>query len=104
MQKSTKNSGAVIFQTSNIDSKIFVREQKGFFQRIRRSLGWILTILFMIIPFIQYQGEQAILFDLEVQKLNIFSMVLYPQDLFIFVLLLMFSAFALFFVSNKGWQ
>ena len=101
MQKSTKNSGAVIFQTSNIDSKIFVREQKGFFQRIRRSLGWILTILFMVIPFIQYQGEQAILFDLEVQKLNIFSMVLYPQDLFIFVLLLMFSAFALFFVSNK---
>ncbi len=55
----------------------------------------------MVIPFIQYQGEQAILFDLEVQKLNLFSLVLYPQDLFIFVLLLMFAAFALFYVSNK---
>ncbi|WNC71360.1 cytochrome c oxidase accessory protein CcoG [Thalassotalea psychrophila] len=101
MQKIAPNSSSVIFQTSNIDNKVYVKEQKGFYQLIRRTLGWLLTVLFIALPFIQYKGQQAILFDLEVQSLNLFSMVLYPQDMFIFVLILLFSAFALFFVSNK---
>ncbi len=95
----------VIFQTKNIDSRvdghIYVKEQKGYFQAIRRKLGWILSLLFIAIPFMQYQGEQAILFDVGTQKINFFALAFYPQDLMILALLLLFSAFGLFYLSSK---
>lgn len=94
-------SNNVIFQTKSIDSKIYVKEQKGFYQRIRRVLGWALILLFIITPFVQYNNEQAILFNVAAQKLNLFSVVLYPQDLMFFALLFLFSAFTLFYISTK---
>jgi len=91
----------VIFQTPNIDRKIYVKEQTGQFQKIRRLLAWTLMILFIGLPFIQYNGDQAILFDVAAQTLTLFNITLYPQDMMIFVFVFIFSAFLLFYVSTK---
>ena len=48
---------------------IYIREQKGFFQRIRRNLGWLLMLTFIAIPWIQYKGQQAVLLDVATQIL-----------------------------------
>ncbi|NMP15415.1 cytochrome c oxidase accessory protein CcoG [Thalassotalea sp. Y01] len=91
----------VIFQTANIDDKIYIKEQTGKFQKIRRYLASILTIIFIGLPFVPYQGQQAILFDVGAQKLHLFAWILYPHDLLIFVYLFIIAAFALFYIANR---
>ncbi|WP_257325897.1 cytochrome c oxidase accessory protein CcoG [Pseudoalteromonas rhizosphaerae] len=82
------------------EGPIYIREQKGFFQRIRRNLGWLLMLTFILIPWIPYKGQQAVLLDVASQKFAIFGLTLLPQDFMILALLFMLSAFALFFVTN----
>ncbi|NNG44891.1 cytochrome c oxidase accessory protein CcoG [Pseudoalteromonas sp. NEC-BIFX-2020_002] len=82
------------------EGPIYIREQKGFFQRIRRHLGWLLMLTFIAIPWIPYNGQQAVLFDVATQKFTIFGLTLLPQDFMILALLFMVAAFALFFVTN----
>ncbi len=101
MSQVAKQGRQIIFQTRDIDGNRYIREQKGFYQRIRRGLGWLLTWLFLALPLVQYQGQQAILFDLAQQRFNLFAWSFYPQDLMLFVFIFLFSAFALFYVATK---
>ncbi|ATC93039.1 cytochrome c oxidase accessory protein CcoG [Pseudoalteromonas tunicata] len=82
------------------DQSIYVREQKGRFQQYRRVLNWLLMLGFILIPFIPYQGQQAILFDVANQQFKIFALTLWPQDFMLVAGLFMAGAFALFFVTN----
>lgn len=90
----------MIIKPYNTPGPIYIREQKGFFQQIRRNLGWLLMLMFIAIPWIQYKGEQAVLLDVATQKFTIFGLTLLPQDFMILALLFMVGAFALFFVTN----
>ncbi|WP_404340383.1 cytochrome c oxidase accessory protein CcoG [Pseudoalteromonas mariniglutinosa] len=79
---------------------IYIREQTGFFQRIRRNVGWLLMLSFIAIPWIQYNDQQAVLLDVATQQFTIFGLTLLPQDFMILAMLFMVAAFALFFVTN----
>lgn len=81
-------------------SRIYVRSVKGIFENLRRVFGFIFLGGFAAAPWIQYQGQQAILFDLAEQRFNIFAMTLWPQDLTIVAYIFIVSAFALFFVTT----
>jgi len=91
---------SVIFQTSQLDGKIYIREQKGYFQRIRRYLSWVLVSGFILLPWVQYHGQQAILFNIAEQKLTLFGITLFPQDMFIFSLIFILAAFLLFYITR----
>ena len=88
-------------QTNNTDGKLYVKETKGFFQRIRRYMSVVLMGIFIFLPFIKFNGAQAILFDVSAQTIRIFSMTLYPQDMMIFVFIFILAAYLLFYVSVK---
>lgn len=90
----------LIFKTSLADDKIYIREQSGVYQRIRRYMGFALMALFVLVPFIQFNGQQAIFFDVAQQKFHFFFITLFPQDLMIFCLIFMVAAFALFYVTK----
>ncbi|RUO72378.1 cytochrome c oxidase accessory protein CcoG [Pseudidiomarina sediminum] len=90
----------IIFKTGNSVGKIYIKEEKGRYQQRRRWLNVVLFILFLGFPMLQYQGEQAILFDVSGQTLRLFSLTLFPQDLLVFALLFIFAAFVLFFVTT----
>jgi cytochrome c oxidase accessory protein FixG len=81
-------------------SRIYVRAVEGTIENIRRFTGLIFLSLFAAIPWLQYNGNQAILFDIGEQRFNIFAMTLWPQDLTILAYILIVSAFALFFVTT----
>lgn len=81
-------------------SRIYVRAVEGTLENFRRFFGLIFLGLFAVIPWIQYNGNQAILFDIGEQRFNIFAMTLWPQDLTILAYILIVSAFALFFVTT----
>lgn len=79
--------------------KIHIKEQKGFFQRLRTGINSLLIIAFFVIPFIQYQGKQAILMDLESQQFIFFSTTLWPQDFTLMAWVFIIAAFLLFLVT-----
>jgi len=91
---------SLIFKTVNTDNKIYIREQNGRFQYLRRSISCVLIFIFILLPFIDYNGTQAILFDLQLQQIRLFSFTLFPKDLFIVSLIFMLAAFALFYVTK----
>ena len=90
----------IIFSTKDSSGKIYIREQKGYFQRIRRSINTVLMLLFVCLPWLNFQGQQAIQLDAAQQRLYIFGRVLLPQDFLIFALLFTLAAFALFYLTK----
>ncbi|NTS76827.1 cytochrome c oxidase accessory protein CcoG [Catenovulum sp. SM1970] len=81
-------------------SRIYVRAVEGIYQKLRQRIGFIFMALFMVMPWLQYNDRQALLFDIEQQQFHIFSMTLWPQDLTILVFIFIIAAFALFVVTT----
>lgn len=81
-------------------SHIYVRKVQGALENFRRIFGFIFLGAFALAPWISYEGQQAILFDLAEQRFNIFALTLWPQDLTILAYILIVAAFALFFVTT----
>ncbi|WP_076410363.1 cytochrome c oxidase accessory protein CcoG [Shewanella sp. UCD-KL12] len=81
-------------------NKIYSRAQKGYFQRLRTGLNSLLVILFFALPLIQYQGRQAVLFDLEEQNFFFFGTTLWPQDFTLLAWIFITAAFLLFFITT----
>ncbi|EGU55696.1 FixG-like protein [Vibrio nigripulchritudo ATCC 27043] len=84
----------------NPSNRIYVRESKGTYQKLRRYGGWFLLLIFGLTPWIPYGDRQAILLDLGNQQFNFFGTTLYPQDLTLLALLFMIAAFGLFFLTT----
>jgi cytochrome c oxidase accessory protein FixG len=87
-------------EPKRVGNKIYVRAVEGFFSTIRQRMNWILMLGFFMLPWLQYNGRQAILFDLAEQKFQIFGLIIWPQDLVLLAVLLMISAYALFLVTT----
>ncbi|RUO48051.1 cytochrome c oxidase accessory protein CcoG [Pseudidiomarina donghaiensis] len=81
-------------------NRIYVRDVKGTLEWFRRSFGFILLALFALLPWLQWNGEQAILLDIAEQRFRIFGLTLWPQDFTILAWIFIVSAFALFFVTT----
>ena len=76
--------------------KIYPRSVSGLFARWRLILVIATQLLFYGLPWVSWNGRQAILFDLVQRKFYIFGLVLWPQDIIYLTLLLILSALALF--------
>ena len=79
-----------------IRQKIYARSVSGTFARWRVYFVFLTQILFYGLPWINWNGRQAVLFDLIQRKFYIFGLVLWPQDVIYLTLLLILSALALF--------
>jgi cytochrome c oxidase accessory protein FixG len=80
--------------------KIYPREVHGIFARLKASSVLFLLGIYYIFPWLQWEGRQAVLFDLPARKFYIFGLVFWPQDFFYLSLLLMLASFSLFFFTT----
>jgi len=80
--------------------QIYVRKVKGVFQRLRQKMNFFFLALFATLPWLQYNGHQAILFDVADQRFTLWGLTLWPQDLTLLAWLFILSAFLLFFVTT----
>ena len=90
----------LIIKPYKSNGTIQVREQKGTYQETRRVLSWLLILIFISIPFLQYNGQQAVLLNIENQQFRFFAVTFWPQDFILLASVLMVGAFALFFVTS----
>jgi cytochrome c oxidase accessory protein FixG len=79
--------------------KIYTRKIEGFFQRVRLYTGWPLLIGYFGLPWLEWGGRQAILFDLPARKFHILGMTFWPQDFSMLAFLLIIAAYSLFAVT-----
>ena len=86
--------------------KLYVRSVTGLFANWRWALVWITQILFYGLPWLSWNDRQAVLFHLTERKFYIFGWVFWPQDVFFLAILLIISAYALFFftaIAGRLW-
>ena len=81
---------------ADVRQKIYARSVMGVFARWRIALVLLTQVLFYGLPWLNWNGRQAVLFDLGARKFYIFDMVLWPQDVIYLTLLLIISALGLF--------
>jgi cytochrome c oxidase accessory protein FixG len=88
------------------EDKIYARAVSGWFAGWRWALVWATQLLFYGLPWLPWNGRQAVLFDLGVRRFYIFDLVLYPQDFIYLTGLLVVAAYALFLftaVAGRLW-
>ena len=90
----------LIIKPYKTQGPVYVRKQKGLFQKIRRYTGAIFMLLFIVLPWLSYQGHQAILLDVDKQQFHFFAITLFPQDFTLLAWLLIIAAFLLFFITT----
>lgn len=79
--------------------KIYPRSIVGPFSRARIGAVLVLLGLFYGVAWIQFDGQQWLLFDLPARKFHIFGLVLFPQDFLLLTFLLIIAALSLFFFT-----
>jgi cytochrome c oxidase accessory protein FixG len=80
--------------------KIHPRIVFGFFSRLKALSGIILLGLYYIVPWLQWDNHQAILFDLPARKFHILGMTFWPQDFIFLTFLLIVAGLTLFFFTT----
>ena len=79
--------------------KIYPREVTGRFARLRHVAVFVLLGIYYLLPWVQWEGRQAVLFDLPARKFHIFGLTFWPQDFFFLAWLLIIAALTLFFFT-----
>ncbi|CAM3261462.1 cytochrome c oxidase accessory protein CcoG [Cupriavidus taiwanensis] len=97
LQRSAAAPGETSEETLyEVRRKIYPRSVKGAFSSWRVWLVILTQLVYYGTPWLQWNGRQAVLFDLGERKFYIFGLVLWPQDVIYLAVLLVISALALF--------
>jgi len=81
------------------ERKVYPRDVSGRFDRLRKAAVFWLLGMYYLFPWLEWDGRQAVLFDLPARKFHVFGLTFWPQDFSLLALLLMILAFTLFFTT-----
>ena len=100
-------SGAPVEQSLyEVRRKIYPRAVTGHFATARWALVFLTQFVFYGLAWFEWNGRQAVLFDLAARKFYIFGLVFWPQDIVYLTVLLILSAYSLFLftaVAGRLW-
>ncbi len=89
-----------------IRKKVYPRAVRGWFAGWRWAFVFLTQAVFYGMPWLMWNGRQAVLFDLGARKFYIFGLVFWPQDVIYLAILLILCALALFLftaVAGRLW-
>ncbi len=78
---------------------IYTDPVQGFFSNIRFITMFIMTLFFFIIPWINYNKRQAIIFDITSFKLYFLNLIFWPQDFILLAILAIILIIFLFIIT-----
>ncbi|KIA82146.1 cytochrome C oxidase [Chromobacterium piscinae] len=94
VQNFDKDSATIsLYETQK---KLYPRSVKGLFNNFRILFVIGTQLLYLGLPWLQWNGRQAVFFDLINRKFYLFGLTVWPQDFVYLAALLMCCAFALF--------
>ena len=86
--------------------KIYMRKASGTFANWRIAMVLFTQLLYYGLPWLSWNGRQAVLFDLVNRKFYLFGLTFFPQDFIYLAAFLMASAFGLFLwttIAGRLW-
>lgn len=86
-------------KATNIDGQIVTRSFSGRFRNLRLLGAGFLALLFFGTAWINWNGHQAILWDLDTRQFHVFGTTFWPQDFMLLSLVMIIGAFLLFAVT-----
>jgi len=86
-------------RATNIDGQIFTRSFSGRFRNLRLVGAGFLALLFFGTSWINWNGHQAILWDLDTRQFHVFGTTFWPQDFMLLSLVMIIGVFLLFAVT-----
>jgi cytochrome c oxidase accessory protein FixG len=89
-----------------IRKKIYPRAVTGLFANWRWGLVFATQVIYYGLPWLRWNGRQAVLLDIASRKFYIFGLVLWPQDVIYLTALLVICAYSLFLftaVAGRLW-
>ena len=95
-----------LFSIYQAHQKLYPRAVTGRFAHLRWGAVFMTQFIFYGLPWLQWNGRQAVLFDLGARKFYLFGTVLWPQDFVYLAALLIIAALSLFFftaVAGRLW-
>ena len=95
-------AGAIEESLYEVRKKIYPRAVSGWFARWRVTLVIATQLVFYGLAWLDWNGRQAVLFDLAARKFYIFGLVLWPQDFIYLTALLVISAMSLFLFTTAA--
>ncbi len=100
-QKRAREASVQVFDSLyQSREKIYPRDIAGRFQSLRKYAVFLLLGLFYVLPWVRWDGRQAVLFDLPARQFHVFGIVFWPQDFVYLTLLLIICAIGLFWVTS----
>ena len=81
------------------EAKIYPRGVLGRLQKLRHAAVIWLLGMFYLFPWLNWDGRQAVLFDLPARRFHIFGLTFWPQDFPLLAMLLIMAALSLFFFT-----
>lgn len=91
------------FETWSVNTggrTIHAKRMPGFFRTLKSILHGVLWLPFFLFPYIRWNGQQAILFDIEHRQFHFFGLTVLPQDIWMLSLVLLVAAMTLFAVTS----
>ena len=70
------------------ERKVYPRDVTGRFDRLRKAAVFWLLGMYYAFPWLQWDGHQAVLFDLPARKFYVFGLTFWPQDFSFLAMLL----------------
>ncbi len=90
------SSDVAVIHMYQARQEIYPREIQGRYASLRWFFVWLTQLVFYGFPWLQWNGRQAVLFDLAARKFYVFGIVLWPQDFIYLAALLIICAYSLF--------
>ncbi len=87
------------FQVNLGEKTVHAKRMPGMFRNIK-NMGQSLWLLFFLVPYIRWDGKQAVLFNIEESQFRFFSITVLAQDIWMLALLLILLAMTLFAVTS----
>jgi cytochrome c oxidase accessory protein FixG len=88
-----------LFSNYAAHEKVYPRAVTGRYARLRWAAVILTQLVYYGLPWMQWNGRQAVLFDLGTRKFYLFGIVLWPQDFVYLAVLLVIAALSLFFFT-----
>ena len=97
IQSNLVDDGAAMYVS---ERKIHPRDVNGRYQRLRTLAVFVLLGMYYLFPWLEWQGRQAVLFDLAARKFYVFGLSFWPQDFIFLALGLVMAGLSLFFFTT----
>lgn len=81
------------------ERKVYPRDVDGRYQRLRRLAVFVLLGLYYGVAWLDWNGRQAVLWDLPGRKFHVFGLSFWPQDFIFLAVLLIIAGLSLFFFT-----